>query len=50
MGNITVTLFGVGICCIAPLAMFAAGVYYARFGLPLAVRWRGFATQSDDEE
>ena len=50
MSNVVVTLFGSAICCIVPLAAFATGVYYARFGLPLSMRWRGFGRTVDDDD
>jgi hypothetical protein len=41
------TVLGGFICCVVPLLCFLSGIYYARFGLPLAVRWRGF--RGDEE-
>lgn len=38
--NVSVLLGGI-ICCAVPLAAFFGGVYYARFGLPIVIRWRG---------
>lgn len=50
MNNVVATLLGVGICCIIPLATFFAGVYYARYGLPVAVQWRGFARHEHEDD
>jgi hypothetical protein len=51
MSQTVSTLLGGLICCVVPLATFGAGVYYARFGFPLAIRWRGFgrADTAEDE-
>lgn len=50
MNEISATVLGAFICCIVPLASFAMGIYYARFGLPVLVRWRGFGHPLDDDE
>jgi hypothetical protein len=47
--TVSVLLGGV-ICCVVPLAAFGAGIYYARFGLPLAIRWRGFSREAAEDE
>lgn len=43
-------LLGSVICCVVPLASFAGGIYYGRFGLPFAVNWRGFGQRPDEDE
>jgi hypothetical protein len=43
-------LLGGLICCVVPLAAFGAGVYYARCGFPLAIRWRGFGQADAGDE
>jgi hypothetical protein len=50
MSNTIATLVGSGICCVVPVLAFTAGVYYARYGLPFVVRWRGIARKGDEEE
>lgn len=35
------TILGGVICCVVPILCFAGGVYYARFGLPFSIHWRG---------
>lgn len=50
MNQASITLIGALICCVVPLACFAAGVYYARFGLPFIFRWRGFNRITDADE
>lgn len=42
-------LVGFGFCCIIPLVMFGAGVYYAKFGLPFEVHWRGVRSSEEEE-
>jgi hypothetical protein len=42
------TLIGVGICCVVPLGAFALGIVYARYGIPLSIRWRGFKDAEDE--
>lgn len=49
MSQVLPSLLGVGICCVVPLMTFAAGVYYARYGLPVSFRWRGFGRPDDEE-
>jgi hypothetical protein len=49
MSQITSILFGGLICCVVPLASFGAGMYYARFGFPVALQWRGIGRAEDDE-
>ena len=49
MSTIIVPIFGAVICFVVPLTAFAAGIYYARYGLPLHVRWRGFGRSDDDD-
>lgn len=49
MTDITAPILGAVVCCIVPLLAFAAGVYYARFGLPVAVQWRGVGRADEDE-
>lgn len=46
--DIWANLLGAFICCIVPLLCFFAGVYYARFGLPVALQWRGIGRRQDD--
>lgn len=51
MNTTMASLVGVGVCCVVPLLSFAAGIVYARFGVPVSIRWRGFAEKgSDDDE
>jgi hypothetical protein len=38
------------ILCVWPLLFFAGGVYYARFGLPVTLRWRGIGRIDDEED
>jgi hypothetical protein len=44
------TILGGFICCVVPLVCFGAGVYYARFGLPLSVHWRGLRGEEETIE
>lgn len=41
MGGNSAALIGAALCCLTPLLAFASGVYYARHGLPVVIRWRG---------
>lgn len=50
MNDIIAPILGTVICCIVPLLSFAAGVYYARYGLPVQLRWRGIGRVDDEEE
>ena len=51
LSNNLAVLVGTGVCCVVPLLSFAAGVVYARYGLPFAVRfgWQRSLLASDDE-
>lgn len=44
------TIFGGFILCGWPLLFFAIGVYYAKYGLPVILRWRGFGKSIDDDD
>ncbi len=50
MNEIISVLFGVGVCCLIPIMSFATGIYYARFGLPVTLRWKGWGNSDTDEE
>lgn len=50
MGQGVATALGTLICCVVPLLAFGAGMYYARYGLPFAIAWRGFARRDHDED
>lgn len=49
MNQITAILFGGLICCVVPLGAFGAGMYYARYGFPVALQWRGIGRAEDEE-
>lgn len=42
-------LVGAGVCFVVPAVSFLAGVYYARFYLPVHLEWRGFGRRRDEE-
>jgi hypothetical protein len=44
------SILGAFICCIVPLLSFGLGVYYARFGLPVSLQWRGFGKADEGED
>lgn len=50
MNQTLATLLGTLICCINPLLCFAAGIYYARYGLPVEISWRGIRRKDDSTE
>lgn len=50
MSQVFASLVGVGVCCFVPLVAFYAGVHYAKFGLPIAVSWRGIRPTEEDED
>jgi len=50
MNQTTATIFGGFILCGWPMFFFAAGVYYAKYGLPIYLRWRGFGRREDEDE
>jgi hypothetical protein len=41
---------GAGVCCVVPMVMFFAGVYYAKYGLPFSVQWRGMQHSGEEED
>lgn len=41
---------GAFVLCGMPLLSFLAGMWYAKHGSPLQVRWRGFRSESDLSE
>jgi hypothetical protein len=49
MNQLLSVLVGLGFCCFIPLIAFVAGIYYARHGLPFAIRWNGFGRTEDEE-
>lgn len=49
MNQVIASSLGAVVCCVVPLVAFFGGVYYARFGLPVALRWRGFGQPLDEE-
>lgn len=49
MNQTGLSIIGALICCAVPLLAFFAGVYYARFGLPIALQWRGFGRSEEEE-
>lgn len=49
MNQSLATVLGLTVICLMPLIFFAFGVYYARYGLPLVVRWRGFGHTPEDD-
>ena len=38
MSNTLAPVVGAVVCCVVPLATFVAGVMYARYGSPIAIR------------
>lgn len=42
-------LLGAGVCCFVPFMTFLAGMYYARYGLPVAITWRGLHKSEEEE-
>ena len=50
MNQTYATVFGLFILCMWPLIWLAIGVYYAKFGLPVSLRWRGFGKSIEDDD
>lgn len=49
MNQVTSILLGTGVCCFVPFVTFLAGMYYARYGLPFQVTWRGLNHKEEEE-
>jgi hypothetical protein len=41
------TVIGLLWCCGAPIMTFIVGIWYARYGLPVSIKWRGMKRRDD---